>query len=171
MKVRGLTALAAGSLALLSVCASAWVRSEFASDAVYVWRFEAGGTTVKNLMVYSDRGRLAVIYRVSENVARLPADHRWHHISNHPFGAYAEVDWFRYRHTPGVAGGAPARFEVVLRFWYLAGLFAVLPGRWVYRRVFRPWPVGVCRKCGYWLRGNVSGTCPECGTPVPEGQR
>lgn len=23
-----------------------------------------------------------------------------------------------------------------------------------------------CTKCGYDLRGNVSGTCPECGTPV-----
>jgi predicted RNA-binding Zn-ribbon protein involved in translation (DUF1610 family) len=23
-----------------------------------------------------------------------------------------------------------------------------------------------CRKCGYNLTGNVSGVCPECGTPV-----
>ena len=26
-------------------------------------------------------------------------------------------------------------------------------------------PAGQCRKCGYCLTGNVSGTCPECGTP------
>lgn len=26
---------------------------------------------------------------------------------------------------------------------------------------------GVCAACGYSLRGNVSGKCPECGTPVP----
>jgi hypothetical protein len=31
---------------------------------------------------------------------------------------------------------------------------------------------GVCRKCSYNLTGNVSGICPECGTPVGEtGER
>ena len=25
---------------------------------------------------------------------------------------------------------------------------------------------GMCRHCGYDLTGNVSGCCPECGTPV-----
>jgi hypothetical protein len=25
-----------------------------------------------------------------------------------------------------------------------------------------------CRRCGYDLTGNVSGACPECGTPVPD---
>jgi hypothetical protein len=26
---------------------------------------------------------------------------------------------------------------------------------------------GFCPRCGYCLRGNVSGICPECGTDVP----
>jgi hypothetical protein len=26
---------------------------------------------------------------------------------------------------------------------------------------------GRCLNCGYSLRGNTSGVCPECGTPVP----
>ena len=26
----------------------------------------------------------------------------------------------------------------------------------------------VCSHCGYWLRGNVSGVCPECGAKVGE---
>lgn len=30
-------------------------------------------------------------------------------------------------------------------------------------------PQHACRRCGYDLTGNVSGTCPECGTPVPKG--
>jgi hypothetical protein len=27
---------------------------------------------------------------------------------------------------------------------------------------------GLCLACGYNLTGNTSGTCPECGTPVPK---
>lgn len=27
-------------------------------------------------------------------------------------------------------------------------------------------PLGSCGQCGYPLKGNVSGTCPECGTKV-----
>ncbi|GMU21388.1 MAG: hypothetical protein AMXMBFR13_14810 [Phycisphaerae bacterium] len=26
-----------------------------------------------------------------------------------------------------------------------------------------------CDTCGYNLTGNVSGVCPECGSPVPQG--
>jgi hypothetical protein len=29
-------------------------------------------------------------------------------------------------------------------------------------------PPGSCQSCGYNLTGNTSGTCPECGTPVPQ---
>ncbi len=46
----------------------------------------------------------------------------------------------------------------------------VLPSLWFLRRwINRPEPApGVfCKVCGYNLRGNVSGRCPECGTPVP----
>ncbi len=28
-------------------------------------------------------------------------------------------------------------------------------------------PRAICRSCGYDLRGNVSGRCPECGTDIP----
>jgi hypothetical protein len=35
---------------------------------------------------------------------------------------------------------------------------------WLDRRVAVP---GCCRCCGYDLTGNVSGVCPECGTPIP----
>ncbi len=35
----------------------------------------------------------------------------------------------------------------------------------------RPHPPGHCKNCGYNLTGNVSGICPECGTPAmpPKG--
>jgi hypothetical protein len=36
---------------------------------------------------------------------------------------------------------------------------------WIPRLRRRP-PRGHCQACGYDLTGNVSGRCPECGTPV-----
>ncbi len=35
-----------------------------------------------------------------------------------------------------------------------------------HRARYRP---GFCQECGYDLTGNVSGICPECGSPLPEG--
>src|SRR5687768_14918702 len=43
----------------------------------------------------------------------------------------------------------------------------ILPVAWLARRIKRPQP-GHCRACAYDLTGNVSGTCPECGTPTPD---
>ena len=47
-----------------------------------------------------------------------------------------------------------------------AGVLALLMilGRWGERDRRRL--VGLCIDCGYDLRGNVSGTCPECGARV-----
>ena len=39
-----------------------------------------------------------------------------------------------------------------------------------YRRRLRPHArTGHCAACGYNLSGNVSGTCPECGTSTSAG--
>jgi hypothetical protein len=44
-------------------------------------------------------------------------------------------------------------------------LVLALPTAWLWRgdRVLGP---GHCRQCGYDLTGNVTGRCPECGTPT-----
>jgi hypothetical protein len=53
---------------------------------------------------------------------------------------------------------------IVIPLWIplvlLAGIIAYL--WWRDRHRYRP---GHCRTCGYDLTGNVSGVCPECGTP------
>ena len=46
---------------------------------------------------------------------------------------------------------------------FLAGFF-VLRHRLRTIRNYERMRNGQCRKCGYLLRGNVSGVCPECGT-------
>jgi len=58
----------------------------------------------------------------------------------------------------------------------VAPFFAVLPliytVRWRSRlRRQRRVLAGACLRCGYSLTGNTSGTCPECGTPVPQPSR
>ena len=57
-----------------------------------------------------------------------------------------------------------------MRFYLLAILTSVLPVSWATlacvstrRRQTNPL---VCSACGYSLTDNVSGVCPECGTPV-----
>ena len=40
--------------------------------------------------------------------------------------------------------------------------------RFVRRRRFDR--VGHCRQCGYDLTGNISGRCPECGTPTGQAK-
>jgi hypothetical protein len=56
---------------------------------------------------------------------------------------------------------------------FLGFLFCVVPAWFCgllsaseYRRHLMVMPRGCCTRCGYDLTGNVSGVCPECGTPV-----
>jgi hypothetical protein len=57
----------------------------------------------------------------------------------------------------------------VIRFPLWPPLVVLLvPTLWLWHRDRRI-PPGHCRKCGYNLTGNVSGRCPECGTPMSTG--
>jgi len=50
---------------------------------------------------------------------------------------------------------------------YVPLFVLALPTAFLWGRDRRPEP-GHRQKCGYDLTGNVSGRCPECGTPVPD---
>jgi hypothetical protein len=50
-------------------------------------------------------------------------------------------------------------------FWGLT-LFCLLPFIWAVRKFRRHPSAGHCDGCGYDLRGNASGACPECGRPL-----
>jgi len=49
--------------------------------------------------------------------------------------------------------------------WCLVAPLAV--AIWLTRDRRRRCKSGFCLRCGYNLTGNVSGICPECGTPIP----
>ncbi len=54
-------------------------------------------------------------------------------------------------------------------WWFVAALFWAYPVVVFIRgpmRRFQRMRRNRCLKCGYILTGNVSGVCPECGTPV-----
>ena len=59
------------------------------------------------------------------------------------------------------------RWNVVLPYWAILTLAAVLPAASLARRLMRaPVAPGVCSNCGYDLRASTD-RCPECGTPIP----
>jgi hypothetical protein len=55
---------------------------------------------------------------------------------------------------------------VVVPLWIPILLSGTALG-WCGRRLWQRPANGHCHACGYDLTGNVSGVCPECGTPVP----
>ncbi len=63
------------------------------------------------------------------------------------------------RNVEWLTVAVPAWMPLVLCLPYPA--YAWLAGRRLRRRRAR----GQCLRCGYDLRGNVSGRCPECGVP------
>ena len=54
--------------------------------------------------------------------------------------------------------------------WPLALVTAILPAIALVHERRRP-RSHLCTKCFYDLTGNTSGTCPECGTPIPQTSR
>jgi hypothetical protein len=66
---------------------------------------------------------------------------------------------------PSLSGRGATLFYATLPWWVVC-LFAGLPtaGLWLLAR--RPFGRGRCRRCGYDLRGNTLGVCPECGAGV-----
>ena len=63
--------------------------------------------------------------------------------------------------------GRRASFLVWVPIWMPLVLVA-LPTAFLWRLDRRRIPPGHCLKCGYNLTGNVSGVCPECGTPTTQ---
>ncbi len=64
--------------------------------------------------------------------------------------------------------GTHLNWVVSIPLWLLLAI-AAIPTAFLWQLDHRV-PPGYCKKCGYDLTGNVSGICPECGTPVKAGK-
>lgn len=74
-----------------------------------------------------------------------------------------------FRYPPSPAPPPVLRFAIPL---IVVIVIAYVGARLTYKRARWRWIAAsseVCRCCGYNLTGNVSGICPECGTPVVPG--
>ena len=86
----------------------------------------------------------------------------------------------RYGFGFWAARGADPAFRqrlLIIPTWALFAATAAAPLAWSARRVIalrrrlRDRRHGLCLACGYDLTGNVSGVCPECGTPAREREQ
>jgi len=87
---------------------------------------------------------------------------------NYPKNVLAEPGWRVYHRVHSRPMWLPRveRTLIVLPLWIPFLIVAVLTVFlwWTDRRI----PPHCCQNCGYNLTGNVSGICPECGSPCKQ---
>lgn len=124
------------------------------------WRFhlEAPPTTEVALVW----GRLHVMW---DRPLEIPTSTRWWSakLDDHRLEWGFEIGTGVYTFS---STGKTSYVVVIVPMWSLVCLFAG-PGIWLWYRDGRR-ALGLCRKCGYDLRGNTSGVCSECGSPPPQ---
>ena len=178
--IRWVFALASG-LSLLVFVASMvlWVRSFWQVD-VADWSYHDASGDLHERSLKSDRGRIwcEASSRSGEFPgAMIDADPPTGLTSRPPdAGDSADaLEWAAPHGSLGVRYGVstfttPSTTHtagtVVFPLGYVAGLAAVLPAAHLASAVRRKHHIGRCPACGYDMTGNVSGVCPECGTPV-----
>lgn len=188
----GFTAAALVCFVLSVAIVAWWVRSHYVSDSFSFHNyFDEGGRTFLRqtdfqsgrgsigvrLVVYSDSDQRVAMQRRAEDSARSSANVSANRIySKEParevnFGFFPSVwrhlgfVWARARMAPPFAIGYERVF--VVPFWSLQTVALAVALLWLWRTVRSLWLIqpGHCH-CGYDLTGNVSGVCPEGGTPV-----
>jgi hypothetical protein len=185
---RKLLTLGSGlSLLLYAAMVVLWVRSYWFVDAV-VWRgssMQSGDVVYRTLelssceggaCLYGSRGIVESTFpqssrqwhrwpleRVSHAVGEYEQTVRYFDMptSAHPFGFQVAV---------GSTGGRWPRsfFTIALPFWFLSALLGALPAVSLVHKLrqSRRSRRGLCRSCGYDLRGSTD-RCPECGRALP----
>ena len=144
------------SLLLCFATAALWVRSYFIADCFYRGTWERGDE------IHIARGAVAL-----ELLTISQPRPEWRYFQAQPSrvnatasdtGDQPDLRILGFEWSPGVN-----LFAVPL--WFIMALTAILPAVWICA-FGRASKIGGC-VCRYDLTGNVSGVCPECGTPIP----
>ena len=165
MSGKALSIVAMASVAALALLLAWWMLGAMGDQ---VWCRSVEG----RVMIYGSHGFQVVVDRAkyfdpdtNSNVYRGPrallAQLRTGPAAGRSF-AGIEVYW-----EPGRVN--PQFRAVVIPMVYPLLLTTVAPAAWVVLRLRRRnrLQAGNCAHCGYNLRGNQSGRCPECGLVVP----
>ena len=163
------------SLVACALLGCQWMRSCAWLD-MYDW-----DTTDHDVLLFSWMGRVEVMVTKVPGTLSLRPGRRAYRLVN--FGKEADDERLNYtnydyvspwgfallsgvRHDAGYLNRP--MWIVAFPYWPLIPLCGAYSGRFLYLavRAVRRTRRGLCASCGYDLTGNVSGTCPECGTPV-----
>jgi hypothetical protein len=70
--------------------------------------------------------------------------------------------------SDGIAYNVRANRVIGMPLWFVCGVTGIGPLVWAiaWRRQRRRRTLDACAHCGYALTGNLSGRCPECGSPT-----
>lgn len=118
------------------------------------------------VMLFIDSKPFTTIsYHWDIDIYRFPSsDNRkefWVHALKEPDNGSSFA--FERFYVTGMSGGLIHRL-IMFPLWLPTLLLSLWPAialtRHIKRRYFSP---GICRNCGYDLRGTPSGVCPECG--------
>jgi hypothetical protein len=142
-------ALAALSLLLLLATVGLWVDSG-SSETGIVYTFDSGDG---QLRFDSKNGSIFIWH----NIFMYPGTSGWtahhHDIVPDAAGMFSRITEFHLTSS-----------DLQFPHCFLALIFTIFPAIWLFkwnkRRKLGP---NACPDCGYDLRGNESGVCPECG--------
>ena len=128
----------------------------------YAWGGVPGPYHTVEFSAYCGTFYVAALQYSGLGVGPEPGWHR-HHMLNQPTPSRAAWEgYYRFVAELEMMGWAK-----VLRIPLLVPVAALLARpAWRALRARRDQTTGSCDFCGYNLTGNVSGRCPECGTPI-----
>ena len=138
-----------------------WVGTLLCVLLLVAWSYSAThfiGLRSPHLRPFLGRGRLEVTWIGSCNT-QFPVE--WVHV-RHSRGVRFDLD-ADYCRAGHLFGSRVAELALPLWIPFLLASAPTMYLWWLDRRRYLP---GHCQNCGYDLTGNVSGRCPECGTPI-----
>lgn len=148
------------SIVALHLLVAVWAIAVFKPDT---FRYGEYGESV-TVMLMLDRGQLRLSLWLASDPPAVTGEGG---LERYGFGYRAEVNI-----TP--TNKVNRMYRVMMPMWALIGICTFYPTLAFVRGPvtrLRRRRLNQCPPCGYSLRGNLSGVCPECGSITPGGAR